>query len=249
MQPYFFPYAGYFRLLAGVDCFVLLDCVQFNRRGRVHRTEVPAPAGGTQWLTLPLARQPRETCIRDLAFAADARSAFDARLHRHPWLAAGSGPASDRVRAFLGSPLLRVMDFIEAGVHLVADLLDLRPEIILASTLELPPDVRGQDRIIAIVKALQGTEYLNAPGGRSLYDSQAFEQAGLQLEFLPPYGGDFPLLLPALMSVDPREIQADIRRTMRAPMDIDLYEHNSSLNNVHCTPGRRAGCDDSARNH
>jgi hypothetical protein len=44
MQPYFFPYAGYFRLLQAADHFVLLDCVQFPRRGRVHRTQVPGPA-------------------------------------------------------------------------------------------------------------------------------------------------------------------------------------------------------------
>ena len=35
MQPYFFPYAGYFRLFAHVDEFVIFDCVQFRRRGRM----------------------------------------------------------------------------------------------------------------------------------------------------------------------------------------------------------------------
>jgi hypothetical protein len=40
------PYAGYFRLLAQAEVFVLFDCVQHRARGRVHRTEVPAPAAG-----------------------------------------------------------------------------------------------------------------------------------------------------------------------------------------------------------
>ena len=73
MQPYFFPYAGYFRLLHAVDDFVIFDCVQFPRRGRVHRTQVPGPTGQVEWLTLPLARHSRDTLIRDLAFAPDAR--------------------------------------------------------------------------------------------------------------------------------------------------------------------------------
>ena len=30
MQPYFMPYAGYFRLFAAADLFVALDCVQFQ---------------------------------------------------------------------------------------------------------------------------------------------------------------------------------------------------------------------------
>ena len=82
MQPYFFPYAGYFRLLDVVDHFVVFDCVQFPRRGRVHRTQVPGPTGGVEWLTLPLASMPREVLIRDLAFAPAARARLDDRLSR-----------------------------------------------------------------------------------------------------------------------------------------------------------------------
>ena len=77
MQPYFFPYAGYFRLLAAADVFVIYDCVQFPRRGRVHRCEVTGLSGETQWLTLPLAHQPRDVLIRDLAFAVNARAELD----------------------------------------------------------------------------------------------------------------------------------------------------------------------------
>ena len=74
MQPYFYPYGGYFRLIAAVDLFILFDCVQFPRRGRVHRTEVPDGAGGRRWLTLPLAKQPQTTRIDHLAFAPGART-------------------------------------------------------------------------------------------------------------------------------------------------------------------------------
>src|SRR5689334_25196809 len=80
MQPYFFPFAGYFRLFATVDQFVIFDCVQFPRRGRVHRSQVPGPNGTTKWLTLPLARRPRDVLIRDLEFAPNAREQFDQRL-------------------------------------------------------------------------------------------------------------------------------------------------------------------------
>jgi hypothetical protein len=84
MQPYFFPYAGYYRLFAVVDEFVIFDCVQFPRRGRVHRRRSPARGGGAEWLTLLLARQPRDVLIRDIAFSPDARQRFDERLARPP---------------------------------------------------------------------------------------------------------------------------------------------------------------------
>jgi hypothetical protein len=40
MQPYFLPFAEYFRLFAASDVFVLLDDVQFPRRGWVHRNRL-----------------------------------------------------------------------------------------------------------------------------------------------------------------------------------------------------------------
>ena len=75
MQPYFYPYAGYFRLFAAADCFVVLDCVQFNRRGRVHRAQLLDARGG--WLTLPLARQPRESLLRHAVGAAQVAAVGD----------------------------------------------------------------------------------------------------------------------------------------------------------------------------
>jgi hypothetical protein len=210
MQPYFFPYAGYFRLFSRVDEFVIYDCVQFPRRGRVHRCEVPGPGGELQWLTLPLARQPQQILIRDLRFAPDARTEFDRRLAHQPWLKAGGGSAAERVREFLHAPLLSVLDYLESGLRLVNDLLSIRTTVVRSSTLHIDESVRGQDRILAILKSRGATHYLNAPGGRHLYDSADFARAGVQLDFLPPYQGSFFHLLPALMNTEPDRIRADI---------------------------------------
>ena len=56
MQPYFVPHAGYFRLFAASDLFVVFDCVQFPRRGWVHRNRLPDAQGRARWLTLPLSK-------------------------------------------------------------------------------------------------------------------------------------------------------------------------------------------------
>jgi len=68
MQPYYYPYAGYFRLFASADLFVFLDDVQWNRRGRVHRFETK----NKKWVTLPIKKTPRDTTmIRDLKWQDD----------------------------------------------------------------------------------------------------------------------------------------------------------------------------------
>lgn len=66
-QPYYYPYAGYFRLFAASDLFVILDDVQWNRRGRVHRCQAKG-----KWITLPIKKTNRDTTrIMDLEWQKD----------------------------------------------------------------------------------------------------------------------------------------------------------------------------------
>jgi WbqC-like protein family len=212
MQPYFFPYAGYYRLLAAAETFVIFDDVQFPRRGRVHRCQVPGPDGTLEWLTLPLARQPRNTAIRDLAFPAGARATLDRRLARLSWLHHAKGPWADPLRAHLLGSLERPCAFLETGVRLVAEALELRPRLICSSTLQIDRCLRGTDRIIAIGRALGGRTYINAPGGRALYEVAPFREAGMELRFLTPYAGPSGSVLPALAG-DIDALRAEIRRS------------------------------------
>jgi len=215
MQPYFFPYAGYFRLLAAADTFVIFDDVQFPRRGRVHRCEIPGPGGAPEWLTLPLARKPRDTSIENLAFAANARAVLDRRLARLPWLADARGPWAERLRAHLYGPLDDVVGFLQDGIVLAAEALNLRPRLLRSSSLGIDRRLRGAQRVIAIVQALNGRTYINASGGRALYHASAFERRGLELKFLVPYPGPTGSILPTLVSGDLAALRAEIRQTTR----------------------------------
>ncbi len=218
MQPYFFPYAGYYRLLVAADLFLIFDCVQFIRRGRIHRCEVPGPTGSLEQLTLPLEPAPRSTLVRDMRLAVDARRRFDERLARLHWIAAGRGPCADRVREWLqAAPLDRqlLVDYLEFTLRETAELLGLPARIARSSTLALAPDLRGAERVMAAVRAVGGRHFVNAPGGVGLYDPAAFVAAGLALSFLAPYDGRFPFLLPALMQRPAAEIADDIVATTR----------------------------------
>ena len=59
--------------------FVMFDCVQFPRRGWVHRNRLPVSDGTTDWFTLPVARAPRDALISELVFAVDARERVQER--------------------------------------------------------------------------------------------------------------------------------------------------------------------------
>ncbi len=213
MQPYFYPYAGYFRLLVAAETFVIFDDVQFARRGRVHRCEVAGADGKVRWLTLPLSSAPRDVLIRDLAFSPDAGARLAAQLARFPWLRSASGPLAPIVRSHLADLCCSPLDFIEAGLRLVSHALELPARIMRSSWLELDPALRGENKVIAAVQALGARAYVNSPGGASLYEPEAFQRAGLSLSFLTPYTGRRLSLLRPLVEEDPADIRADILAT------------------------------------
>jgi hypothetical protein len=184
MQPYFAAYPGWFRLLSETDLFCCLDTVQFQRRGFMHRNRLLDRNGVMQWLTLPLAEAPLDVKIQDLTFAPDAYPRMVEQMRRFP---AFESLPFDIVAATLaidGGFVPYTMNLLQA----CCKRLSIRFNVTYASALDLP-DMPAQDRIIEICKRLGASEYVNAPGGRSLYQPEAFKAAGIDLQFLPPWTG------------------------------------------------------------
>ncbi len=215
MQPYFFPYAGYFRLFDVADVVVLLDSVQFPRRGRVHRCEVGKPSGVPDWLTLPLIKQPQNTLIRSLQFRMTARLEFDKAMSAYPWLQSPNTALGAEVSTHLNQPLNDVDHFLRQGLMVTRDGLSLPAGILNASDIPVPPLLTGTARLIAIAKALGAKRYVNLSGGRNLYQAHDFERHGLELKFLEPYQGQFQYLLPAIFNTPTADIMRDIKDQSR----------------------------------
>jgi hypothetical protein len=72
MQPYFFPYIGYFQLMQAADLFVLADGLQYMNRGWIARNRIIGPKGW-RYITVPLAARPVTARIADVTLAAPAR--------------------------------------------------------------------------------------------------------------------------------------------------------------------------------
>jgi hypothetical protein len=214
MQPYFYPYGGYFRLLLAADVFLVFDCVQFPRRGRVHRSQLDA-GNPPSWLTLPLAKQPQDTRIQDLRFSDNAEGTFRSRLDEHPWIEKCQGECAEQIRLALLKPKLDVTTYLIEQIRTVASLLQLPADIRRTSELRLSPDLQASQRVIAAVQAVGGRHYVNSPGGRALYHPSEFAQAGLQLSFLSHYRGAYPFLLRALLEEPATSLRRDIRACMQ----------------------------------
>jgi len=209
MQPYFIPYAGYFRLFAASDLFVIFDCVQFPRQGWVHRNRLVDISGKERWLTLPLAKAPQKVLIRDLRFAPNAEAEF---LHRlRPFSLAAPNLAAGPVIEALHSVDGRPVDYIVRLLERVVTYLGLPWTVIRSSSLNLPASFRGQDRILEIARRLGAGRYVNASGGLDLYQPAAFADAGIDLKFLPAYAGSTVSILGRILREDRTSLCGDIR--------------------------------------
>lgn len=214
MQPYFLPYAGYFRLMCDVDVFVVLDNVQFPRGGWVHRNRLGRSDGRLGWLTLPLCKQPLATTIQQTRLRGDALTReWAGRVNAFPagrWALDPSRPVGDLL--CLESDLLALT--LRRSLALCATLLGLTVPFVSASELGCDPALTGSDRILAICRLLGATGYLNLPGGRKLYDAQEFQRSGIALEFLPDYQGDMASILQRLYEAPADAVLREIRGNM-----------------------------------
>jgi len=215
MQPYFIPYAGYFRLFAACDVFVILDCVQFPRQGWVHRNRLLDRAGNLRWLTLPLEKGPQQTTlIRDLRFRADAGVSMLDQSQRFPIFDAPSPAASDIALAIL-RPTGTVTEYIGNLLRLTCAALGLPFNVIRSSELDIDPSLRGWRRIVAIAQCVGADVYLNSPGGVDLYDPSDFQGAGLKLRVLAPYQGPAASILQRIHDDGAQAVRDDILRDIK----------------------------------
>ncbi|GMV45499.1 MAG: hypothetical protein AMXMBFR66_08970 [Pseudomonadota bacterium] len=189
MQPYLWPYAGYFRLLAASDVFVVFDCVQFIRRGRIHRNEFTRVDGAGDWFTLPLAPAAQSERIDRMRFADDAALAFDARLPRFAALASAWRACASRHGLAAPRPGAPLVDWLQEQIAALALALGLGTRIVRSSALAVDPGLRAQERVLALCERLGARHYLNVAGGRALYDEAGFAERGMTLEFLADYPG------------------------------------------------------------
>ena len=212
MQPYFFPYAGYFRLFALADIFVILDCVQFPRRGWVHRNNFKKKSGETDWLTLPIQKCSQNTQIKDLQFDQnDKLRDFSSKSKTFIY----QDHISKSQQELLFNLRMPVVDLLELQIEHIVASLSYEVEVIRSSRIGIDRSATGESKIIEIVKQLGGKRYLNLSGGKDLYEESNFSKNGIKLDILEPYVGLKTNILERIIFEDIQSITDEIHFNLK----------------------------------
>src|SRR5688500_2427861 len=195
MQPYFFPYLGYFQLLHAVDRFVYYDDVAFIKQGWINRNRMLVQ-GRPAFFTVPLEdassfRQIRETRIAPRAgWRKKMLRSFQVSYGRAPFFTS----AFSLLQRVLEQDHEDIASLSRASVEAVCDHLDLPVRRVPSSAAYGNEALTAADRLLDICRREGATTYVNVSGGRALYEADAFQQRGIDLRFLSPRPFDYPQL-------------------------------------------------------
>ena len=192
MQPYLFPYLGYFQLIHAVDRFSILDDVNFIKGGWINRNRI-LREGEPQRFTVPLLRASPNRLIRDTAIAPDH---WKSKLLRMFHFAYQKAPYRTEVmklvEAVIGGPADSIGSMALASLYAVCSYVGMESEFVPSTSVYENRSMKAQARVLDICRQEGAQVYVNLPGGRDLYDSRDFTAAGIELRFIEslPYAYD-----------------------------------------------------------
>jgi hypothetical protein len=188
MQPYFFPYLGYFSLIQQVDKFILLDTVQFIRHGWIERNRILNPNGGWQYIRVPLQKHTRETKIEDIKI--DNTQAWNekilSQLQHYKNIAPNYLTVKNVIENTLNKECFNIVDLNYMTLCAICDYIGIKTSIHIFSKMNLviDPVTSPDEWALNICKKIDGaTEYWNPTGGMAFFDPQKYQNSKIELKF------------------------------------------------------------------
>lgn len=184
MQPYFLPYIGYFQLLNAVDKYVIYDNIQYTKKGWFNRNRI-LQNGKDLLISIPIVKDSDYLDVKE-RFVSDG---FDKnKLLNQIKESYRKAPFFDAVMPIVEDIInfedKNLFEYIYHSVKEVCYYLNIDTEIIVSSTLNIDHSLKGQDKVIAICKEVNATEYYNAIGGQELYNIDDFKKENIDLHFV-----------------------------------------------------------------
>ena len=185
MQPYLFPYIGYWQLINAVDKFVILDDVNYIKKGFINRNRILIN-GVEHIFTVPLEKASQNKRIMDmkLNFSVKERQ----KLVQSIEYAYKKAPFFEEVIPMIKNIIfydeIRLIDYICNSMRAVMDYLKIGTALYKSSETEKDAGLKGQGRILSLCQKMGADTYVNPSGGRALYSHKDFTDNGIKLCFL-----------------------------------------------------------------
>lgn len=208
MQPYLFPYIGYLCLLKASNHFVFYDDVNFIKKGWIHRNRILVN-GREHLFTVPLEKSSQNLKINEIRISDF--NTFRTAFLKKTALAYKKAPCFEQGLAYIEQVLQTdahyISDLAIRSVTELSNLFSIKTCFYQSSrSFAATAEAGRAERLIEIVHSLGAQDYINAAGGKALYQKSLFKEQGVNLSFLSPILDEYPQLnskfIPGLSIID-----------------------------------------------
>ncbi len=186
MQPYFFPYIGYFQLMNAVDVFVVYDIIEYSKGGWINRNRILVN-GKDSYITLPIKNDSDFLDVRD-RYLASCWDIDRKKMANKIKEAYRKAPFFDEVFPIVESCLQfdekNLFKFVFHSIKTIKEFLEIETPFVVASEIDINHKLTSEDKVIRICNVLEADLYLNPIGGVQLYKKENFTRSGIELQFL-----------------------------------------------------------------
>ncbi len=193
MQPYFFPYIGYFQLIAAVDKFIIYDDVNFINRGWINRNNILVN-GTAQLIQVPLVGASQNKLINEVELIKEMK--WKAKLLRTIEQSYKKAPqflsTFELIQTLFDKEHSHISDFNVNSIQVVSKYLGIDTQIVPSSSHYQNKYLSGQNRILDICLKENANHYINPIGGVDLYDRGLFKKSNITLNFIQPKALPYP---------------------------------------------------------
>jgi len=187
MQPYLFPYIGYFQLINSVDKFVIYDDVNFIKQGWINRNRILSPQGDLLF-TVPLKKAGSFSKIKEIELNdklyKDWKAKFFKTLEQTYRKAPYFYDSANVIDSILSEHNPSISDLAYVSLKNICDYLNIQKDFVQTSSIYNNQSLPGTERVIDICKQEKANHYINPIGGQTLYDKSYFNANGLELSFI-----------------------------------------------------------------
>lgn len=186
MQPYFFPYIGYWQLIKAVDKFVIYDNIQFTKKGWIRRNRILLNSK-EKVISLPIKKDASYSDINMLYISESFKkdklkiiNQIEMAYKKAPYFA----DTFPLIIEALNYEKDNLFEFLYNSIRLALNYLKIETEVIISSDININHSLKNKDKVLAICKELKGEIYINAIGGLDLYNKDEFNKNEIELKFI-----------------------------------------------------------------
>lgn len=241
MQPYFFPYIGYWNLIAATDEWIFFDIPKYKKKSWMSRNRIIHFDNEKEftYINVPVKKTIDGTPVKDVLINNDSqwKQAILGKLTVYKKL---NAPFYEDVYKLINTAIQhqtdRFTDLLEYSFQAVFKYIGLAPNYRFISQTDYVPEsgLTAGEWALSIAKYVGADEYINPMGGVNIFDPDKYNEQGIKISFLKPSLSPYKQsrrsnfiaglsIIDALMFLPPDEI------LHRLTNDYDLLTHNEAM--------------------